>query len=91
MFDVGTALPAAGQHQGRLHQDLAPVMERESLTGRGDAGRERITQSQTVAKCCKSMQADVGDDARSAGFHNHAKCAGSVHFGSALLDGISVA
>jgi len=91
VFDVGTALSASGQHQGRLDQHLAPVMERESLTGRGDAGRERITESQTVGKCAKSMQPDVGDDTGSTGFHNHSKRAGSVHFGSALLVGNSVA
>ena len=33
MLDVGARLTAAGEHQHRLGEHLAPVMDRESFTG----------------------------------------------------------
>ena len=85
VLDVRTALPTAGQHQGGVDEHLAPVVEREPFAVQRDRGRERITQAQSVGKSAKSVQSDVGHHARPAGFHNHARRAGTVHFGSALL------
>jgi len=56
-----------------------------SLTGQRDAGRERITESQSVRETAKGVQSDVGHDPRPAGFNNHVGRADTVHFGSALL------
>ena len=62
MLDVGARLPATGQHQHRLGQHLAPVVQREPLTGDRDPRRQRITQPQPVGKRAKSVQPDMGDD-----------------------------
>jgi len=85
VLDVRAALAAAGQHQGGLDQDLAPIVEGEAFSRWRDTSRERITESQPVGKSPKSVQSDVGHDTGSAGFHNDATRAGTVHFGSALL------
>ena len=91
VLDVSAALTATGQHERGLDENLSPVVQRRAFTGPWDTRRERITKSQTVGKSPKSVQSDVGHHARSTGFHNDATSAGTVHFGSALLVGISVA
>ena len=65
--------PPPASIRARLDEDLPPVVERKPLTGRRDAGRERITEPQTVGKTPKGVQSDVGHDARPAGFHLHAR------------------
>jgi len=62
MLDVGARLPTAGQHQHRLGQHLAAVMEWKPLTGDRDPRRQRITHPQAVGKRSKSMQPDMSDD-----------------------------
>src|SRR6266508_6190551 len=84
VLDVGARLPAAGQHQHRLGQDLAPVMQREPLPGDRDPRRQRIAQPQPVGKGAKSMQPDMGDDLLAAPFHHHRDRAVTVHLASAL-------
>ena len=54
---------------------------------RRDARRERITEPQPVGKGPKSVQSDVGHHPVTAGFHNQATRAVTVHFVSALLVG----
>src|SRR5208283_3431049 len=90
VLDVGTALATAGQHERGVHEDLAPVVQRRALTGRWDRRRQTITELQAVGETAKSVQADVGHDARPTGFHSHTTRAGTVHFGSALLVGTAV-
>ncbi len=91
VLDVGAALAAAGQHERRLHEDLAPVVQWKAFTTWRDPCRERVAEPHPVGKSPKSVQSDVGHHPRSTGFHNDATRAGTVHFGSALLVGISVA
>ena len=85
MLDVRAALAATGQHQRHLHEDLAPVVQRERSPVDGMRDRERITEPNRSAKAPKSVQPDVGHDTGPTGFHNDATRAGTVHFGSALL------
>jgi len=73
-----------------MDEHLAPVMKRAAFTGWWDASRERLTEPQPIGKSPKSVQSDVAHDTGPAGFHNDATSAGTVHFGSALLVGISV-
>ncbi len=91
VLDVRAALAATGEHQRRVHQDLAPVVQREAFAGWRDARRERIAEPDPVGKSPKSVQPDMGHHASATGFHNDATRAGTVHLGSALLVGISVA
>jgi hypothetical protein len=56
MFDVGAGLPATGEHQHRLHQNLAAVMGRGPLTSPRDRLRQRITNTETVRKAAKSVR-----------------------------------
>jgi hypothetical protein len=87
VLDVRAALPAAGQHQGHLDEDLAPVVSPEPFTRPRDCSREGIAEPQPVGETAKSVQADMSHDAGSSGFHNGATGAGTVHFGSALSFG----
>ncbi len=66
-------------------------MEGEAFAGWRYARRERITEPHPVGKSPKSVQSDMGHHTRATGFHNDATRAGTVHLGSALLVGISVA
>jgi hypothetical protein len=85
VLDVRAVLPATRQHEHRLHQDLAAVMQRGAFAGDPDAGRERISQPELIGEGAERVQPDVGDDLPASGFHHHATGAGSVHLGSALL------
>ena len=85
VLDVRTALAAAGEHQGHVHEHLAPVVDAGAVPGRRDAGRERITEPQSVGEDAKGVQSDVGHHAGATGFHDHVTRAVTVHFGSALL------
>jgi hypothetical protein len=85
MLDVGTALASTGQHQGAMHQDLAPVVQRGSFGGNRDARGEVFAQSQPVGKITQCVESDVGDDLVAPRFHNDGKRAGSFHFVDALL------
>lgn len=85
MFDVGTALATAGDHEGTLHEYLAAVVQWCPLGADRDARRERISETQAVGEAAKCVQSDMGDDTGPTGFHLHAIGAGSVHLGSTLL------
>jgi hypothetical protein len=50
---------ATGQHQHRLDQDLAPVVEWSEFTGSWDTTRERIAKVQPVGNGPKSVESDV--------------------------------
>jgi hypothetical protein len=55
-LDVGARLAAPGQHQHRLDQDLAPVMEREPLPGRRDPRRRAsptLNRSANHPRACR--------------------------------------
>jgi len=54
VLDVETAL-AAGQHEGGLDDDLAPVVDREAAAAPGDAPRRRIPETQAVGEGAKSV------------------------------------
>jgi hypothetical protein len=49
VFDVRTALTTPGEHEGHLDEDLAPVVQWESLTARSNTRRERSSEPQLVA------------------------------------------
>src|ERR1039458_1868836 len=85
MFDVGTALTAPGEHQHRLDQDLAPVVQWHPFPPRRDPRRERISELHSVRKCPKGVQSDMAHDLVTARCHNEATRAVTVHFVSALL------
>jgi hypothetical protein len=85
VLDVETALPATGQGERHLGEDLPPVVKRDPATLPRNGRRERIPEPQTVGKTPKSVESDMGHDAGATGFHNHTRRAGTVHFGSALL------
>jgi hypothetical protein len=89
VLDVSAALAPAREHESRLEEDLAPVVKKRWPLR--DRRREGITETQPVGERAKSVQADVGCDTGPAGFHLHARCAGTVHFGSALLEGDTAA
>ena len=85
MLDVGTALPTTGEHQHRLDEHLAPVVQRHPLPPRRDPRRERISEAQPVRKGPKSVQPHMANYLVTAGCHNETTRAVTVHFVSALL------
>ena len=89
MLDVGARLAAAGQHQHRLSQHLAPVVQRETFARDRDPRRQRITQPQPIGERAKSVQSDMSDDLLAASFHHHRNRAVTVHLASALPTRIS--
>jgi hypothetical protein len=91
VFDVETALATPGQHESGLDEHLASVVEGEATSLPRDARRQCIPEPQPIAEVSKSVQSDVGYYACPTGFHNDATSAVTVHFGSALLFGDSVA
>ena len=84
MLDVGARLAAAGEHQHRLHQHLAPIVQRRPFAGDRDRRRQRITEPQTVGERPQDVQPDMGDDLVAATFHHHRDRAVTVHLASAL-------
>ncbi len=93
VFDIETTLAPTGEHERseherRLNEDLAPIVDREATTGPGDPGRQCITEFQSVGERPERVQSEVGHHAGSTGFHNDATGAVSFHFRSALLVGI---
>jgi len=69
LLDVGTTHGTAGEHQGDLDQDLAPVVQREPLTAPRDCCRERLTNAHSVGKCPNGVQSNVDHHTCAAGFH----------------------
>ena len=88
VLDVGTTLPAAGEHQHLVHEHLSPVMERHALATDRDPGRKGSPESQLVSEGAERVQPHVGRHLITTGFHHHAKGAGSLHLGRALLVGV---
>jgi hypothetical protein len=84
MLDVGTALPATREHEGRLHEHLAAIVQRGTPRAGAKTPREAISEPQPVGEAPKGVQPDVYDTAP-AGFHFHANRAVNLHLGSALL------
>jgi hypothetical protein len=85
LLDVRAALAATREHQHRLHEDLAPVVDRRHMAAPGDRRRQCIGEPEPVGEPSKGVQADVADDACATRFHPHRGRAGSFHLGSALL------
>ena len=56
MLDVGARLPAAGQHQQRMDQHRAPVMNRGPLAAWGHRTRQRLGQPDPVREPAQSEQ-----------------------------------
>ena len=79
MFDISARLPAAGEHQHRLHQHLAPVVQRCSFAGVRDRRRQRIAEPQPVGERAQGVQSDVGHDLVAAAFHHHRNRAVTLH------------
>ena len=70
VLDVGAALATTGEHQHRLDEHLAPIVERHPLAARRDLRRERISESQPVGKGPKSVQSNMAHHLVTAGCHN---------------------
>ena len=84
MFDISARLPAAGEHQHRLHQHLAPVVQRCWFAGVRDRRRQRIAEPNRSARRAQGVQSDVGHDLVAAAFHHHRNRAVTLHLASAL-------
>ena len=85
MLDVGARLAAAGEHQHRLHQHLAPIMQRQPVHRvSGIAADNESPSPNRSANAPKSVQPDMGDDLVAATFHHHRNRAVTVHLASAL-------
>jgi hypothetical protein len=85
LLDVKATLASSRQHQHRLHEDLAPVVDRRHMTAPRDRRRQCIGQPEAVGETSKGMQPDVADDPGAPCFHPHGGRAASFHLGSALL------
>jgi hypothetical protein len=70
VLDVGTAVAASGQHQHRLDEHLAPVMQGHPFPLRRDGRREGISEVQSVGKSPKSVQSDMANHLVTARCHN---------------------
>ena len=73
------------QHECRLHEDLAPVVQRKPFTMQRYPCRDRVAQPQTVGKTPRACSPTWTTTRGSTGFHNDATHARAVHFGSPLL------
>jgi hypothetical protein len=89
VLDVRTALAAPGEHEGRLDDHLAAIVNEHPPLG--DGARDSVAEAHPVGEGTYGMQPEVRHHARPTGFHFHARRAGTVHFGSALLVGDAVA
>jgi hypothetical protein len=87
VLDVRTGLPAAGEHERHLGEDLAPVVDRHLFATGWNRTEERVAEPETIAEGAQRVEPDVGDHPRAAGFHLHRRSAVTVHLGSALLVG----
>ena len=83
-LDVGAGLASACEHEHGLDQDLAPVVDDHA---RRDGLRETSSQAHPVGEGTQGVQANVGHNTTSSGFHQHGCGAVSVHLRSALLFG----
>src|ERR1035437_4588046 len=64
VLDVETALTTTGEHWCGLDEYLPAVMQWEGTPSPRDARRQRITESQSVGKTAKGVQADVSHHPR---------------------------
>jgi hypothetical protein len=55
VLDVETALATTGQHQRRLDEYLAAVVQRDPTASPRDPSRQRITEPQSVGKASKGV------------------------------------
>ena len=88
ILDITTALPAAGEHQHRLRQHLAPIMARRALTRRRHRRRQRRPHPQPISKQPQSVQPDVSNHSAPAAFYPHLTHTVTLHLGNASLSGI---
>ena len=90
MLDVAARLPAAGQHQQRMNQHLAPIMDRGPLPGVRHRRRQSRPQPQSVTKTPQNEQtpgARRRRDLIAAACHPHITSAATVHLGDAPFCG----
>jgi hypothetical protein len=79
VLDVGTTLATPGEHEGHLHEHLAPIVTWHSLAGALNARRECRPESQLVGQTAQRVQANVRHHALPTGFHLHATACSTVH------------
>jgi hypothetical protein len=82
-LDVRARLATASQHQHRVHQHLAAIVQPEP--GSGDPRRQQLAHPEPISERPQSMQPDMSDDLFAAPFHDHRNRAVTVHLASALL------
>ena len=87
VLDVEAALPATGEHECHLGEDLPAVVDRDSVAAPGNGRREGIAKPHPISERTQRVQPDVGHDSLPTEFHLDATSAGTVHLGSALLLG----
>ena len=86
-FDVRTGLTATGQHQHRLDQHLAPIMDRQPFPGRRDPSRQRLPEAQPVRQRPQRVQPDMGHDTIAGRLDPHSPHTVTVHLSGALPAG----
>ena len=87
MLDVAARLPAAREHQQRVNQHLAPVMNRRPLTAGRHNSRQRLPKPQTVSETPQNEQTPMRRDLIAAACHPHITSAATVHLGDAPSSG----
>ena len=85
MLDVRARLAAASEHQHRLAQHLAAVMDRRALTSPRHRPRQRLTQTQPVREHPKRVEPDMAHRPIAAVFDPRWNRADSLHLSGALL------
>ena len=76
-FDVRARLAATGEHQHRLHQHLAAIVEPEPRPR--DRADNESPNPQPIRERTQRVQPDMSDDLLAAAFHHHRNRAVSVH------------
>ena len=87
MLDVAARLPAAREHQQRMNQHLAPIMNRRPLTAGRHNSRQRLPKPQTVSETPQNEQTPMRRDLIAAPRHPHITSTATVHLGDAPSSG----
>ena len=88
ILDIGPRLPAAGEHQHRLGQHLAPTMDRRPLTRPPHTTRQRRRRTQPINKHPQSVQPHITNQpAAAAALYPHLTHTVRLHLGNASLPG----
>ena len=90
ILDIGARLPAAGEHQHRLGQHLAPIMDRRPLTRPPHTRRQRRRRTQPISKRPQRVQPHMTNQPAAAALYPHLTHTVRLHLGDASLSGIAM-